>query len=132
MVRRKENTDSVNASDDVEFVKLLMNESEADEVNYFWNWFLSRFYLHGLPKGLPNEAWKAFLLMVSLALMNVEDIDGGEEVELVPFINAFVQDDWFAGSLQFFAVIIFGATVPKYCMVNCGCSFWYGNLELLY
>jgi hypothetical protein len=131
MVRRKENTDSVNASDDVEFVKLLMNESEADEVRYFWNWFLSRF-LRGFPKGLPNEVWKAFLLMVSLALMNVEDIDGGEEVELVPFINAFVQDDWFAGSLQFLAAIIFGATMPRYCMVNWGCSFWYGNLELLY
>ena len=51
----------------------------------------------------PTDAWaelKAILIIVSIAMMDItDDKQGSENLELIPFIRAFMQDEYFSGSL---------------------------------
>jgi hypothetical protein len=100
----------VDARVDVEFVKLLVTKATVGEMIVFRNWFKRSFQCRYFDS-YGIEAWKAFLLMVSMALMNVSDMTGLETMELIPFIEIFLDHDFFSESIRFLSVMIFDVAI---------------------
>jgi hypothetical protein len=99
---------AVDAILDLEFVKVCVIEQTVAELIVFRDWFQSNFgcRFESVDK-YGIEAYKAFLLMVSMALMNVSDLTGDESVEVGSFIENFLEHEFFAESIRFLLVMLF-------------------------
>lgn len=112
MTRYKKNKVEVNASVDVEVIKLIVSEVRDEENDAFRvafpTWFHNPLEPYNLNMRDTRAELKALMLIVAFTLLNVADIEGEESVELIPFIECFAVHEYFATANHAVAVIIFG------------------------
>lgn len=104
-------------------IGLITEATSVDDINAlqkcFFGWFRTSAELP--PKDNPKlhkDGLKALLIVLSLALQNVQDISGKETVELCPFIMELTRDDYFKNSMQLVAIIVFGIAETKVSISN--------------
>jgi hypothetical protein len=101
----------VHARVDLEVVKLIVEgASEDDKKSFrsnFFHWFPNNGGKYNLNEDTSVEL-KAMMLVVSIALFNVTDLDCIEAVELTPFNKEVMNSEYFCSALQAMAAIVFG------------------------
>ena len=111
---------------DAIFVKCVAAGTEPETGMAFKNIFLNLFYAPnccdavaaGSSRSTKSEArvsvmdhdaeLKGLLLLVSIAMMNVEDVDGSEEIELVWFFKELADQADLKEAAHYLAFIMFG------------------------
>lgn len=104
----KEGYDSVNEIVDLGVLERILQEASEDDVKVFRKWFTALMGGGDSAKysiDLKVEL-RAMLWIVSLAFMNVEDIGGNEDLELIPFLSAITDKVEYTESIHCFAVIL--------------------------
>ena len=123
--------DSVHATVDVRMILRIVNDISDDEAlefrsifKFFFQQPLNDLFYEGPYLDCKAEL-KAILVCFSIALMNVNDTEGDEKKELIPFLEALrtEKDEYgkfcFDQSLRVFAWILFGISESKV-------SYFYG------
>ena len=102
----------MDANVDIQVLEKICQFPERPEVTSFRTEFQRIFVnpdqhydLH--PKDYRNEL-KAMMLVVSIMMMNVEDMSSNEERELKPIVRALSESVYFSETGQAMAMILFG------------------------
>lgn len=115
LIRSK--SDTVDAIKDASLLKFIINLPSEDELSSFRSSFVANFsspyYQYELNKDDSRTELKAFMILVSLMLLNVEDISGMEETEILPLLQICWKDPYFDGSHQALGAIFFGFAGSK-------------------
>lgn len=101
---------------DLEVVKSIVNEISEEENDafraVFETWFNNPEESYTFSKKDKFAEMKAFMIIVALASMNVEET-GNESLELLAFVKAFVRDDFFSEAYHGMAAILFGIAASE-------------------
>lgn len=118
--------ETVNAAVDTAIIRLIVDGTSAEDINALQQCFFEWFRIPNssprdtpkLPKDDKSAGLKALLIFLSLALQNVQDVNGDPNIELGPFIDRVIKDDYFRNSMQLFAIIVFGVAVTEVSISN--------------
>ena len=110
LIRTK--SDTVDAIKDASLLKFIINLPSEEELSSFRSSFVENFsspyFQYELNKDDSRTEFKAFMILVSLMLLNVEDINGSEETEILALLQICWKDPYFDGSHQALGAIFFG------------------------
>lgn len=103
----------VDANMDVGILEKIVESANVADLGIFRKWFAVRFCKNGngyrLDTNDPKKEFKAFVFIVSLTLINVQDKSKDiEKIDLLPFIKAFFESSYFSKCEQAVATILFG------------------------
>lgn len=73
-----------------------------------WNSFCKRCIIKQGPDEQNHSNLQAILIIISVAFMNVEDMDGDTASEIVPFLERISADEQFLGSLHKMSILLYG------------------------
>ena len=99
---------------DVGILEKIVESANATDLGIFRKWFIEKFCKNGnglyrLDTNDPKTEFKAFLFVLSLTLINVDDVEKGlEKIDLLPFVKVFFGSSYFSKCEQAVGTIYFG------------------------
>lgn len=100
------------AAFDMEMIKRIsMHVSDEDNDDFrvtFLNWFQNPSETYYLNTHDPRAELKAFLLIVTMTLLNVCHIQGRESCELKLFFKVFAEEEYFSEATRSVIALLFG------------------------
>ena len=106
-------TSTVNVILDVDVIKKFIQNVSLQDLSAFNDWF-DEFFEKGSRESVKTtgvDKLNAMMIVTAIALMNVQDLSGNEYSELLPFLQALVQDEYLNKQQPFqaMAYILFGS-----------------------
>ena len=101
----------VDADMDVAILEKIVKSAKTEDLAAFRIWFLETFGRQNgyrLNNNDHSTEFKAFILVVSLTLINVEDEKGKEEKDLLPFLKTLLRKPTFSNCHNAVGTIYFG------------------------
>lgn len=101
----------VDADMDVAILEKIVKSAKTEDLAAFRIWFLETFGRQNgyrLNNNDHSTEFKAFILVVSLTLINVEDEKGEEEKDLLPFLKTLLRKPTFSNCHNAVGTIYFG------------------------
>ena len=105
----------VDADMDVGILEKIVDSANITDLGIFRKWFAAKFCKNGhgyrLDTNDPKTEFKAFIFVVSLTLINVQDETLNiEKIDLLPFVKAFFDSPYFSKCEQAVGNIYFGCS----------------------
>jgi len=99
---------------DVGILEKIVESANITDLGIFRTWFADKFCRNGngqyrLDKSDPKKEFKAFVFVVAMTLINVQDFTQDiEKIDLLPFVKAFFGSSYFSKCEQAVGTIFFG------------------------